>query len=162
MPKINKANHFNTGPTTSSRHSKMYSAHTLRSTQRIEIICTFLLCRLLVVGPVLKYSRSFFSREFIEHLKCLFYILERCLSMLLFGMNSNFQFGLNLTQKMPLYYSIVKYFCSKNRIFRNFHHFIDISLLISQKNDHNRFLRGTAHKFTIWSETPLLSCTPLF
>ena len=45
----------------------------------------------------------------------------------------NFQFGSNLTQKMPLYYSIFRYFCSKNRTSFDFHYFIDIPLLISQK-----------------------------
>ena len=47
---------------------------------------------------------------------------------------------------MPLYYSIFRYFCSKNRTPRNFHHFIEIPLLISQKNDHNCLLRGIADK----------------
>ena len=45
----------------------------------------------------------------------------------------NFQFDSNLTHKMSLYYSIFRYFCSKNRTSFNFHHFNDIPLLISQK-----------------------------
>ena len=73
----------------------------------------------------------------------------------------NFQFGSNLTQKMPLYYSIFRYFCSKNRTSRNFHHFIDIPYLISQKIDHNCFLSDIADKFPYWSETPILPCPPL-
>ena len=73
----------------------------------------------------------------------------------------NFQFGSNLTQKMPLYYSILRYFCSKNRTSRNFHHFIDFPYLISQKIDHNCFLSDIADKFPYWSETPILPCTPL-
>ena len=34
-------------------------------------------------------SFLYFLREFVEHLKYLFYSQERCLSMLLFGMNLN-------------------------------------------------------------------------
>ena len=37
-------------------------------------------------------SLEIFFHEFVEHLKYSFYSLERCLSMLLFGMNVNFQF----------------------------------------------------------------------
>ena len=73
----------------------------------------------------------------------------------------NFQFGSNLTQKMPLYYSIFRYFCSKNRTSRNFHHFIDIPYLISQKIDHNCFLSHIADKFPYCSETPIFPCPPL-
>ena len=75
------------------------------------------------------------------------------------GGGINFQFGSNLTQKMPSYYSIFRYFCSKNRTSRNLHNFIDIPLLISQKIDYNCFLGDIADKFLFWSETPLLSCT---
>ena len=53
----------------------------------------------------------------------------------------NFQFGSNLTQKMTLYYSIFRYFCSKNRTSPNFHHFIDIPYLNSQKIDHKLFFK---------------------
>ena len=62
---------------------------------------------------------------------------------------------------MPLYCSIFRYFCSKNRTSHNFHHFINISFLISQKIDHNCFLSDIDDKFTYWSETPLSLCTPL-
>ena len=60
---------------------------------------------------------------------------------------------------MPLYYSIFRYFCSKNRTSRNFYHFIDIPLLISQIIDYDCFLRDIAGKFPFWSETLLSSCT---
>ena len=69
----------------------------------------------------------------------------------------NIQFGSNLTQKMPLYYSIFRFFCSKNSTSQNFHHFIDIPLFISRIIHHNRLLRGIADTFPFWSETPLFS-----
>ena len=62
---------------------------------------------------------------------------------------------------MSLYYSIFRFICSKNRTSRNFHHFIDIPYLISQKIDHNCFLSDTADNFTYWSEPPILPCPPL-
>ena len=73
----------------------------------------------------------------------------------------NFQFASNLTQKMPLYYYIFRLFCSKNITSQNFHHFIDIPLLISRIIGHNRILRDIADKYPFCSETPLLLCTPL-
>ena len=45
----------------------------------------------------------------------------------------NFQSGSNLTQKMPLYYSIFRYFCSKNRTSRNFHHLSTFLILFLKK-----------------------------
>ena len=60
-----------------------------------------------------------------------------------------------------LCYSIFRYFCSKDRTSRNFHHFIDIPYLISRKTVHYCFLSDITDKFPYWSETPILPCPPL-
>ena len=62
---------------------------------------------------------------------------------------------------MPLFYSIFRYFCCKNR-------YLAISIILStflilflKKNDPNCILSDIADKFLYWSETSLLPCTPL-
>ena len=49
----------------------------------------------------------------------------------------------------------------KNRTSRNFHHFIDIPYLISQKIEHNCFLSDIADKFPYWSETPIIAVSTI-
>ena len=62
---------------------------------------------------------------------------------------------------MPLNCSIIRYYCSKNITSRNFHHFIDIPYIFSQRIDRNCFLSNIADYFHYWSETPQSPCAPL-